>query len=81
MMYLLTKFGGHMSYGNGDINFYIISYMETLEKAEFITSICGPARFLKSVISIDILRKTFAEKQQEEEYKQLQSVLCFTQTQ
>ena len=33
-MYLLAKFSGHRSYGNGDINSYINSYMNISEKAE-----------------------------------------------
>ena len=51
-MYLLAKLGGHSSYGNGDINSYINSYMNTLEKAELTTSIRHMERFLKSGISI-----------------------------
>ena len=47
-MYLLTKFGGHRSYRNGDINSEINSYMDILEKAELITSIHHISRFLKS---------------------------------
>ena len=30
-MYMLPKFYGHFSYGNGDINSYINSYMNTLK--------------------------------------------------
>ena len=41
-MYLLVKFGGHRSYGNGDTNDYIHSYMNTSEKAELITLIHNP---------------------------------------
>ena len=51
-MYLLAKLGGHSSYGNGDINSYINSFMNTLEKAELTTSIRHIERFLKSGISI-----------------------------
>ena len=51
-MYLLTKFAGHRSYGNGAINSYINFYMDILEKAELTASIHHIARFLKSVIPI-----------------------------
>ena len=47
-MYLLTKFGGDRSYRNGDINSYINSYTDTLEKAELSELIHYIARFLKS---------------------------------
>ena len=39
MIYLLAKFGSYRSYENGDINSYISSYLNTLEKAELITSV------------------------------------------
>ena len=51
-MYLLAKFGSHRSYGNGDINSYMSSYMNTLEKAEPIASVCHNEIFLKSGIPI-----------------------------
>ena len=51
-MYLLTKFGDHKSYRNGDINSYINSYMDTLEKVELTASIRHIAIFLKSEIPI-----------------------------
>ena len=51
-MYLLTKFGDHRSYRNGDINSYINSYMDTLEKVELTASIGHIAIFLKSGIPI-----------------------------
>ena len=51
-MYLLAKFGDHRSYGNGDINSYIKSYIDTWEKAELTASIRQIARFLKSGIPI-----------------------------
>ena len=63
-MYLLTNFGDHRSYRNGNINSYINSYMDTLEKVQLITSIGHIAIFLKSGISIynsevpDTTRKT-----------------------
>ena len=51
-MYLLTKFRDHRSYSNGEINFYIKSYMVTLGNAELTTSICHIGRFFKSRIQI-----------------------------
>ena len=51
-MYLLVKFVGQRSYRNGDINSYINSYMDTLEKSELTSSIGHIARFLKSEIPI-----------------------------
>ena len=53
-MYLLAKFGDHRSCRNGDIDSYINSYMDTLEKTEFAASIQHIARFLKSGIPIYI---------------------------
>ena len=41
-MYLLAKSGGHKSDGNGDINSYISSYMNNLEKALLTGSVCLP---------------------------------------
>ena len=38
-MYLLDKFGDHRSYRNGDINYYVRSYMDILKKAELTASI------------------------------------------
>ena len=51
-MCLLAKFGGHKSYRNGGINFYIKSYMNTLENAELSSSIRRISRFLKLGIPI-----------------------------
>ena len=51
-MYLLARFGSHMSFGNGDINSYINSYMNNLGKAELIPSVSNIQRFLKSGIPI-----------------------------
>ena len=45
-MYLLAKFGGHRSYGNGDISCYINEY---LRKAELTTLTLHIERFLKSI--------------------------------
>ena len=47
-----AKFGDHRSYINGDINSYISSYMETLEKAKPTASVRNIGRFLKSWIKI-----------------------------
>ena len=46
-MYLLAKFGDHRSYKIGDINSYINSYKNTLQKAELTASIRHIAVFLK----------------------------------
>ena len=51
-MYLHATFGGHRSYGNGDINSYINSYMNTSEKAELAFSISHTERFSKLEIPI-----------------------------
>ena len=51
-MYLLARFGSHRSFGNGDINSYINSYMNNLGKAELIPSVSNIQRFLKSGIPI-----------------------------
>ena len=48
----LDVFGGHRSYRNGDINSYIKSFVDTLEKVELTASIRHIARFLKSGIPI-----------------------------
>ena len=53
-MYLLARFDCHRSIGdgNGDINYYISSYMNILEKAGLTTSAREIKRFLKSRIPI-----------------------------
>ena len=51
-MYLLVKSGGHNPYRNGDFNFHINFYMNTLEKAELITSVSHIERFSKSGMPI-----------------------------
>ena len=53
-MYLFAKFSGHRSYGNGDINSWIISYMNTSKKAELTAAIRHIERFSKSGIPICI---------------------------
>ena len=44
-MSILAKFGNHRYYRNGDINSYINSYMDTLNKCELTASIPHIARF------------------------------------
>ena len=51
-MYLLAKFGGYRTYGNGDTNSYINSYKITSEKAEFAVSVHHIERFSKSGIPV-----------------------------
>ena len=46
------KYGGHRSNGNGDINCYINSYMDTLGKPKINASIGHIERFSKSRIPI-----------------------------
>ena len=81
-MYLLAKFGGHKSYGSGDIDYYISYYMDTLEKVELTASISHIARFLKLEIPI-CNSEVPAENREvgEEEERQLQSIMRFAQTQ
>ena len=50
--YLLTKFGGHRSYGSEDINHCINTYINVSEKAELATSICNIEICSKSKITI-----------------------------
>ena len=86
-MYLVAKFGGHRSYGNGDTNSYINSYTNTPKKLN------SPPR---SVMLIDFqnheyrftIRKTCTrlverqqQQQQQQQQRQLQSVIRFTQKQ
>ena len=51
-MYLLAKCGSHRSYGNGDINSDISSYMNALEKAELTALVRHIERLSKSGILI-----------------------------
>ena len=51
-MYLLAKYGDCRSYRYGDINYYIKSYLDTLENAELTVSIRHIGRLLKSGIPI-----------------------------
>ena len=51
-MYLLVKFGSQRSYGNGDINSYISSCVNALEKAELTVPVGYIKRFSKSGIPI-----------------------------
>ena len=48
-MYLLAKFGGNRSYGNGVVNSFIISYLSNLEKVQRFDHIL---RFSKSGILV-----------------------------
>ena len=68
-MHLLAKIRGNRSYGNGDINSYINSYMNILEKAKLTASIRHVERFSKSGLPIDTWksRTRLAEKREEEE--------------
>ena len=51
-MYLIGKFGGHMSYGKGDVNSYFNSYMDTLGKAKLTASAHHIERYSKLGIPI-----------------------------
>ena len=51
-MYLSTKYGGQGSNGNGDINCYVSSYLDTLRKGKHTASIRHIKRFSKSGILI-----------------------------
>ena len=61
-MCLLTKSGGHKSCGNGDVNYFIKSYVNISEKAELTASVrhidhksCGNGdvnSFIKSYVNI-----------------------------
>ena len=53
-MYLLAKCSGHRSYGNGDVNSYINSYMNTSEKGELTSLVGHIERFSKSEVPIYI---------------------------
>ena len=81
-MYLLAKFDDHRSYRNRDINFYIKSYMDIMEPAELTASIRHFARFLDQEYRFTIPKSwmLLVEKKQEKEHRQLESLLCFTQT-
>ena len=46
---MFAKFGDHWSYGNGDVNSYISSNIDTFEKAELTASVCYNEIFSKSV--------------------------------
>ena len=81
-MYLPAKFGGHKSYGSGDIDYYISYYMDTLEKVELTASINHIAKFLKLEIPIWNSEVPAENREEgEEEERQLQSIIRFAQTQ
>lgn len=76
------QFGGHRSYGNGDISSCVSCYMDTSRKAE-LTALITIIRDFESQEYRFVIRKSqtrLAEKQEgkEEEYMQLQSVMRFT---
>ena len=85
-MHLLAKFSSHMSYGYGDINPYISSDMNTLEKAQLTTLAHHIERFSKSRILIynfkvwTRLAET-REAGEDEQQRQLEWVMRVTQTQ
>ena len=51
-MYLFAKFGTNRSCGNAYFSFYIISYMNTLEKADITDALHDIERFSESGIPI-----------------------------
>ena len=76
-MRLIAKSGTHESYRNEDIKFYIDSYINTLEKVELTASTTILRGFQNKEYRFTIPKFQLAEKQG---YRQLQSVLRFTQT-
>ena len=66
-----------------EMSSFINSYMNTLEKAELAASLLHSERFSKSEYRFTVLksRTRLAEKQQQEEHRQLKTIKCFTQTQ
>ena len=83
-MYLPAKFGGHRSYGNGDINSYIITWTPW-KKLNSLPQSAILRDFKNQEYRFTILksRTRLAEKDDEEgeEHRKLQSVLHFKQTQ
>ena len=87
-MYLLAKFGGHRSYRNGDINSYINSYMDTLEKNDLTVSIRHilqdfqnqEFQFTISKSQIRLARKREGKEEEEHKHNE-QSTLHCTQMQ
>ena len=84
-MCLLAKFCDHRSYRNEDINSFINSYMDTLEKAEH-TCLNPPYWEILKIrnyrFTVPKSRIRPAEKrEEEEEHRQLQNIMPFTQTQ
>ena len=78
-MYLIAKFGDHRSCRKGDINSYINSYMDALEKAELTDSIRHIARFLKSGIPIynSYVSDTAGRKTRRRRRRTQAIVMCF----
>ena len=65
-MYLLTKPGGHKSYGNGDVNSFIESYMYLSKKAELTASVHHTDRFSKiKNTEFEVLEKPRQEKKRQ----------------
>ena len=80
-MYLVAKFGGHGSYGNGNINSYINFY--TSQKKLNSPPLSAILRdFQNQEYQFPILKPRIwmAEKQIEEKHMQLKSAMRFTQT-
>ena len=83
-MYLLTNFGGHRSYGNGNINSYINFYTNTLDKAEPTASIRQTERFFKSGIPIynpEVPDMAYGKTTTTTRTQVIQSAMRFMQTQ
>lgn len=77
-MYLSTKYGGQGSNGNGDINCYVSSYLDTLGKGKHTASIRHIKRFSKSGILIynSEAPKTASRKKEEEMKNNNCTALC-----
>ena len=78
-MYLLAKFDDRRSYKNGDINSYIKSYKNTLQKAELTASIRHIAIFLKPVKPI--YNSDFPDKRRRRRTQAIPKRYAFMQTQ
>ena len=74
-MYLLAKFGSNRSYGDGDTNSYII------KNSPSRPAILGDFQNQEYRFTIPKSLTWLAEKQEKEEYRQLQSAIRLAQTQ
>ena len=74
-MYLSAKFGDYRPYRKKVINSYVNSYMKT----ELTASIRHIAIFFTDADTQILMAET--REEEEGEHRQLQSVVCFTQTQ